>query len=99
MRQGFPQGGILSPTLFNLYMSKMPQPPDVIKLVTYANDSTVLKSGPTIGPICEDLNSYLDTLLNWFKGRNLCSRHLLRNLRNLVHHLQQRNECHPANQD
>ena len=71
MKQGVPQGGILSPTLFNLYMSKMPQPPDEIKLVTYADDSTVLKSGPTIGPICEDLNSYLDTLLNWFKSRNL----------------------------
>ena len=51
MKQGVPEGDILSPTLFNLYMSKMPKPLDDIKLVTYADDSTVLKSGPTIGPI------------------------------------------------
>lgn len=27
MKQGVPQGGVISPTLFNLYMSKMPTPP------------------------------------------------------------------------
>ena len=57
MRQGVPQGGVLSPLLFNINMSKMPPPPGNIKLLTYADDSTVLKSGKKIDPLCNDLNS------------------------------------------
>ena len=71
MRQGVPQGGVLSPLLFNLYMSKMPQPPGDIQLVTYADDTTVQKSGPKHEPICQDINLYLNILDNWFKERNL----------------------------
>ena len=47
IKQGVPQGGVLSPMLFNIYMSKMPKPPKNIKLVTYADDSNVFKSAPT----------------------------------------------------
>ena len=62
---------ILSPLLFNLYMAKMPNPPENIKLVTYADDSTVLSSGPRIEPLCQDINRYLDVLHAWFAERNL----------------------------
>ena len=71
MNQGVPQGGVLSPVLFNLYMSKMPLPPSNIKLVTYADDSNILGSGTKIDPICSDINAYLNTLDEWFKSRNL----------------------------
>ena len=57
MKQGVPQGGVLSPVLFNLYMASMPQPPGNIKLVTYADDSNILNSGPVVEPIVKDLNS------------------------------------------
>ncbi len=71
MKQGVPQGGVLSPVLFNLYMASMPQPPGNIKLVTYADDSNILNSGPVVEPIVKDLNSYLNVLDTWFKSRNL----------------------------
>ena len=71
VKQGVPQGGVLSPLLFNLYMSKMPKPPGKILLVSYADDSNVLNSGPNIMPLCEELNPYLNTLNNWFISRNL----------------------------
>ena len=71
MIQGVPQGGVLSPILFNLYMSTMPQPSGTIKLVTYADDGTALNSGTKIEPICQELNVYLEDLNQWFKGRNL----------------------------
>ena len=72
MRQGVPQGGgVLSPLLFNLYMLKMPTLPDDIRLVTYADDSTVLCSGKEIQTICNTLNPYLDNLNNWFNKINL----------------------------
>ena len=71
MRQGVPQGGVLSPTLFNLYVSTMPEPPPGIKLTSYADDTTVQASGPKIPPLCKALNGYLKTLHEFFRSRNL----------------------------
>ena len=70
MRQGVPQGGVLSLTLLNLYMVDMPAPLGNIELTTYADNSTSLNSGPRIEPLCK-LNIYLGTVNQWFKSRNL----------------------------
>ena len=67
VRAGIPQGGVLSPILFNAYMSGLPTPPDGIKLTSYADDCTSYASGPSIPPICEKLNSYLTTLHKWLE--------------------------------
>ena len=71
VRQGVPQGGVLSPLLFNLYMSTMPTPPGNIRLVSYADDCQVLNSGPKIEPTCKEMIPYLDQLANWFQSRRL----------------------------
>ena len=73
MRQGVPQGGVLSPLLFNLYMASMPQPPGNIKLTGYADDNTILNSGPRseLESMCTEINQYLNILDDWFKSRNL----------------------------
>ncbi len=71
VRQGVPQGGVLSPLLFNLYMRSLPAPPGNIKLISYADDCQVLNSGPTIDKTCHEINPYLDQLVKWFKERSL----------------------------
>jgi len=40
LRTGVPQAGVLSPTLVNLYMSDIPQPPVGVQLESYADDLT-----------------------------------------------------------
>ena len=71
MRQGVPQGGVLSPLLFNTYLAKLPEPPQGINIVSYADDCTVLTSGPHIDKLCQAANGYLKTLKDWFTSRNL----------------------------
>lgn len=71
MKQGVPQGGVLSPTLFNLYISKMPTPLPGIKLVSYADDITLLVTGNNIEEMTEMLNTYLVSLNTWMNSRNL----------------------------
>ena len=71
VRQGVPQGGVLSPLLFNLYMSTLPTPPGNMKLVSYADDCQVLNSGEFIDPVCKEMIPYLDQLASWFKSRSL----------------------------
>ena len=71
VKQGVPQGGVLSPTLFNLYMSRLPLPPEGIKLITYADDCTLLSSSTNIDEICSKLNSFLPVVHNWFVSNQL----------------------------
>ena len=40
-KTGVPQGGVLSPTLFNIYTSDIPSPPPNINITVYADDITM----------------------------------------------------------
>ncbi|KAI5727897.1 hypothetical protein M8J77_008348 [Diaphorina citri] len=71
VKQGVPQGGVLSPALFNLYMSKVPTPPEDVNLISYADDCSILTSGNNIPELCNKVNDYLSTLNSWLTERKL----------------------------
>ena len=71
MLQEVPQGGVLLPILFNLYMAKIQQPLEGINLESYADDTTVFGKGPKLEPICLEINLYLDVHDTRFKQKNL----------------------------
>lgn len=71
MKQGVPQGGVLSPLVFNFYMTGQPTPPDRVRIVTYADDCTLLASNTNPQVASDLLNSYLPTLHNWLSERCL----------------------------
>ena len=44
-KQGVPQGDVLSPLLFNYYVSKLPSPAPSVTIISYADDCTVTSTG------------------------------------------------------
>lgn len=71
MKQGVPQGSVISSTLFNLYMARMPTPPKCITLVSYADDCSILATGPELNTLTHNINLYLSTLYSWFESKKL----------------------------
>ncbi|MGK2940486.1 MAG: reverse transcriptase domain-containing protein [Immundisolibacter sp.] len=71
LKTGVPQGGVLSPTLFNIYMSDIPKPPSGIDLETYADDITTLSTHQDIHTAQTNLQPYLQDIHNWTEENNL----------------------------
>ena len=71
VRTGVPQGAVTSPLLFSFYLSKIPRPPDHIKIIQYADDISIYTSGTDIDKMTAELNKYLDTIVNYLEEREL----------------------------
>ena len=68
---GVLQGSVILSALFNAYISDLFPPPADVKLVSYADDITVYTSGPTIPPLTDKLNGYLEQLSTFLSDRSL----------------------------
>ena len=64
LRQGLPQGAVLSPLLFNVMLHDLPSDPHVT-VVTYADDITLLCAGNSVCEARHHLQRFLDTLTQW----------------------------------
>ena len=71
VKQGVPQGGVLSPLLFNFYLSKLPAPPQGVDVISYADDCTIMATGHNVDDLCGLVNGYLSEIHNFFTSRNL----------------------------
>ena len=71
LKTGVPQGGVLSPILFNIYMSDIPDPPENVYLYSYADDITTLSLHNDIQIAQDQLQPYLEKIHKWTIDNNL----------------------------
>ena len=68
---GVPQGSILGPKLFNLYINDICNASTSLKFILFADDTNVFYSGVDIQTICECISRELDKLHVWLSVNKL----------------------------
>jgi hypothetical protein len=63
---GVPQGAILSPTLYKIFTSDIPNAGEC-ELATFADDTAIFVSGKLPEMVCGKSQSQLDSLSDYFK--------------------------------
>ena len=70
-KTGVPQGGVLSPTLFNIYTSDLPPPSALVQVMAYADDIIITSTHTSTSAAKKYIQSYLHKVFAWTKQNNL----------------------------
>ena len=70
-KTGVPHGGVLSPTLFNIYTSDLPPPSAPVQVMAYADDITITSTHTSTSAAKKYIQPYLHKVFAWTKQNNL----------------------------
>ncbi|KAL9957026.1 hypothetical protein ACROYT_G038609 [Oculina patagonica] len=71
LKLGVPQGSILGPSLFSIYINDLPLSLKKAEVDIYADDTTIWSSGNTCEEIQQKLQDTLDSAGKWFKANGM----------------------------
>ena len=68
---GVPQGSILGPLLFILYINDISNVSKILRLILFADDTNLFATGHDLELLCNEINNELCILSEWFKINRL----------------------------
>ena len=68
---GVPQGSILGPALFIIYINDMCNVSSLMKSIVFADDTNFFYSGKDLTEVCKTVSNELDKLCRWFQVNKL----------------------------
>ena len=71
LKYGIPQGSILGPLLFIIYINDIPEIARFAKFILYADDANIIITANTIEEINNQLNELVQNLVKWVKCNGL----------------------------
>ena len=71
LKYSVPQGSILGPTLFILYINDLPNIDKLTQYIFFADDANMIITGYTFEEVSEKVNALLQKIQNWVIGNGL----------------------------
>ena len=65
---GVPQGSVLGPLLFIIYVNDLNQALSHSHIIQYADDTTIINSGLNIDTVVPEVNLDLSRMVEWFNS-------------------------------